>query len=81
MSAEIPAVRVRLIGRIVAAARGFERQGRNFDASSFLKCYFKGVAEEDLLARDPEYLAAVAMAQLAGRRTPSVGARRGLDSR
>ncbi len=62
MSAEIPAARVRLIGRIIAAARSMARKSSNSDSAAFLKRYFSGVAQEDLLARDPEYLAAVAMA-------------------
>ncbi|HTB68283.1 MAG TPA: hypothetical protein VK727_18830, partial [Steroidobacteraceae bacterium] len=62
MSVEIPAARVRLIGRIIAAARGMARRARNVDAAAYLRRYFSGVAEEDLLARDPAYLARVAMA-------------------
>jgi glutamate dehydrogenase len=62
MSAEIPAARVRLIGRIIAAARSMARKSSNGDGAAFLRRYFSGVAEGDLLARDPEYLARVAMA-------------------
>ena len=62
MSAEIPAARVRLIGRIVAAARSVARNSSNADRAAFLQRYFSGVAEEDLLARDPQYLARVAIA-------------------
>src|SRR5580698_1812120 len=62
MSAEIPAARVRLIGRIIAAARSVARKSSNVDGAAFLQRYFSGVAEEDLLARAPEYLARVAIA-------------------
>jgi glutamate dehydrogenase len=62
MSAEIPAARVRLIGRIIAAARGMARKFSKGEGAAFLRRYFSGVAEGDLLARDPEYLARVAMA-------------------
>jgi glutamate dehydrogenase len=58
MSAEIPAARVRLIKRIIIAAR----TAGDADTTSFLTRYFSGVAQEDLLARDPDYLARVAMA-------------------
>jgi glutamate dehydrogenase len=61
MSAEIPAARVRLIGRIIAAARSIARPSGIVDGATFLQHYFSGVAEEDLLAREPEYLARVAL--------------------
>jgi glutamate dehydrogenase len=62
MSAEIPAARVRLIDRIILAARGLTRKSSGTDSRSFLKTYFMGVAQEDLMARAPEYLARVALA-------------------
>jgi glutamate dehydrogenase len=62
MSAEIPAARVRLIDRIILAARGMTRNSSGTDSKSFLKSYFMGVAQEDLVARQPEYLAHVALA-------------------
>jgi len=62
MSVEIPAARVRLIGRIIAAARSVARKSSNVHGAAFLQRYFAGVAAEDLLARDPEYLARVALA-------------------
>ena len=62
MSAEIPAARVRLIDRIILAARGLTRKSSGTDSRSFLKTYFLGVAQEDLMARQPEYLARVALA-------------------
>jgi glutamate dehydrogenase len=62
MSAEIPAARVRLIGRIIAAARSLARKSGNGGGATFLQRYFAGVAEGDLLARDPQYLARIAMA-------------------
>jgi glutamate dehydrogenase len=62
MSAEIPAARVRLIDRIIAAARSVTRKPINTDTQHFLRQYFMGVAQEDLAARDPQYLARVALA-------------------
>jgi glutamate dehydrogenase len=62
MSAEIPAARVRLIKRIIIAARSLTRTAGDADTTSFLTRYFSGVAQEDLLARDPDYLARVALA-------------------
>lgn len=62
MPAEIPAARVRLIGRIIAAARSMARNSGDAGYAAFLQRYFSGVAEEDLLARDPQYLARAAMA-------------------
>ncbi|MFO7276224.1 MAG: NAD-glutamate dehydrogenase [Pseudomonadota bacterium] len=61
----IPAARIELIERIVAAAR---RAGRRSDNPNlrreFLRAYFRGVAEEDLRAREPEALASAALAHL-----------------
>ncbi len=62
MSAEIPAARVRIIERIVLAARGLTPRSSSADDAAFLKHYFQGVAQEDLLARRPEYLAGIALA-------------------
>jgi glutamate dehydrogenase len=62
MSAEIPAARVRLIDRIILAARGLTRKSSGGDVKPFLKTYFMGVAHEDLMTRTPEYLARVALA-------------------
>ncbi|HEV2700545.1 MAG TPA: NAD-glutamate dehydrogenase [Steroidobacteraceae bacterium] len=59
MSAEIPAARVRLIKRIIVAAAGLTGSADN---AAFLRCYFSGVAQEDLLARDASYLARLALA-------------------
>jgi glutamate dehydrogenase len=62
MSAEMPAARVRLIDRIILAARGLTRRSGGPDSLNFLRRYFMGVAQEDLVARRPEYLAQVALA-------------------
>jgi glutamate dehydrogenase len=62
MSAEIPAARVRLIERIIAAARNLSRKSSSAETAAFLKRYFSGVDQEDLAARSPEYLARVALA-------------------
>ena len=62
MPAEIPAARVRIIERIILAARRADAQSRQCRLRPFLKRYFRGVAQEDLLARRPDYLARVALA-------------------
>ncbi len=62
MSAEIPAARVRIIERIVLAAGGMTPRSSSADDAAFLKHYFQGVAQEDLLARRPDYLAGIALA-------------------
>ena len=63
MSAEIPAARVRLIGRIIVAARSMARKSSSTDGAAFLQALLhRASLQEDLLARDPEYLARVAMA-------------------
>ena len=55
MSAEIPAARVRLIDRIILAARGMTRKAGGTDSKSFLKSYFMGVAQEDLMAQKAHF--------------------------
>ena len=61
----IPARRVRLIERIVDAARALRpRAVRGIDVARLLRAYYHGLAEEDLAARDPRYLAAVALDHL-----------------
>ena len=62
MSGEIPAARVRIIERIVLAARAMTAKSGGAADAAFLKHYFQGVAQEDLLARRPEYLASIALA-------------------
>jgi glutamate dehydrogenase len=66
----IPAARVALIERIARAARG--GGGRARLTQGFLRSYFRGVAEEDLAAREPAHLAQAALAHLAlaARRVP-----------
>jgi glutamate dehydrogenase len=65
MSTDIPAARVRLIERIVLAARHALRGRRLAPLTErFLRAYYHGVAEEDLAARDASYLAAVALDHL-----------------
>ncbi len=65
----IPAVRVALIGRIARAAGGGAKKEL---AQRFLRAYFHGVAEEDLVERAPRHLAKAALAHLefAARRAP-----------
>jgi glutamate dehydrogenase len=57
MLGEVPATRLKLIDGIVKAA------GKKLSAAmeEFLRAYYRGVAEEDLREREPEYLAAVAL--------------------
>ncbi len=62
MPVEIPAARVRLIERIVLAARALTRNAGNTDYAPFLRRYFQGVAQQDLLGRPADYLARVALA-------------------
>src|SRR5690348_3933157 len=66
MTQHVPAERLRLIEKIVAAARRASRRQRLAPpAEEFLRAYYHGVAEEDLAARDPRYLASVALDHLA----------------
>ena len=65
MSGKIPAQRLALINAIVAAAR---RQGApqvRAQQTNVLRAYYRGVAEEDLAARTPDYLARLALSHLA----------------
>ena len=68
MLGKVPASRMRLIEAIVRAARrqlgGRERAVR----TSFLRRYYRGVADEDLVARDVADLAGAALAHYAGGR-------------
>ena len=65
MLGEVPAKRLRLIEQIVRAARALARGRRPTPLEeAFLRCYFRGVAEEDLAARDTRYLAAAALDHL-----------------
>jgi glutamate dehydrogenase len=62
MTSEIPAGRLRRIDRIVASARRLGGRRRLTPLEeSFLRAYYRGVAEEDLAAREPGYLAAAAL--------------------
>jgi glutamate dehydrogenase len=71
--ANIPAARIKLIERIVAAARtrvaGMTPQLRR----SFLRAYFRGVGEEDLSQREPAAFAAIALRHLEEGRTRAPG--------
>ena len=65
MSQNVPAERLRLIEKIVAAARGAAKPRRLTPlAEEFLRAYYHGVAEQDLAVRDPHYLASVALDHL-----------------
>ena len=63
MPADVPAARLRRIARIVAALRTLSPQPPA-RAAEFLRCYFRGVGEEDLAERTPAYLAGAALAHL-----------------
>ena len=65
MSTDIPGARLRLIERIVRAAHR-PGHGRRLPSPTeeFLRAYYHGVAEEDLAARDPGYLASAALDHL-----------------
>jgi glutamate dehydrogenase len=59
----IPAARLTLIERITRAAG--RRRARTRLTQGFLRTYFRGVAEDDLAAREPAHLARAALAHLA----------------
>ena len=68
MLGKVPASRLRLIEGIVRAARPRVKVADRGLCEAFLRRYFRGVADEDLIARGPEHLAAVALTQLAAAR-------------
>src|SRR5690606_12905407 len=60
----IPVARQKLIERIVGAARSRKRRDDLPSSDTFLREYFRGVAEEDLRAYSSAELAAAALAHL-----------------
>ena len=60
----IPAARQKLIERIVAAARTRKHRGDPLSPETFVRHYFRGVAEEDLNAYPSAELGAAALAHL-----------------
>ncbi len=64
MPVTIPAVRRKLIERIVTAARSRKLPREPLAAERFIRQYFRGVAEEDLAAYARSELAAAALAHL-----------------
>jgi glutamate dehydrogenase len=64
MSVVIPAVRRKLIERIVAATRSRKSVRTAISVEAFLRQYFRGVAEEDLSAHPSAEFAAAALAHL-----------------
>src|SRR5215469_16477437 len=65
MTQNVPAKRLRLIEKIVVAARRASKSRRLAPLTEdFLRAYYHGVAEEDLAARDPHYLALVVLDHL-----------------
>jgi glutamate dehydrogenase len=73
MLGKVPASRLRLIEGIVRAARRRVKAADRALCEAFLRRYFRGVADEDLIARGPEDLAAAALAQLAAARLRRAG--------
>ncbi|MBS0376396.1 MAG: NAD-glutamate dehydrogenase [Proteobacteria bacterium] len=68
MLGKVPASRLKLIERIVRAARGRLRAADRAVGEAFLRRYFRGVADEDLRARGSDDLAAAALLQFQGAR-------------
>ena len=68
MLGKVPASRLRLIEGIVRASRARLRPADRALGEAFLRRYYRGVADEDLIARGAEELAGAALAQLAGAR-------------
>jgi glutamate dehydrogenase len=68
MLGKVPASRLRLIAAIVRVARRRVKAADRALGEAFLRRYYRGVADEDLIARGPEHLAAVALTQLAAAR-------------
>ena len=64
MLGKIPAARLALIEKIVAHAVENLPKSKRTLASDFVRCFFRGVAEEDLRAHQPADLAAAALAHL-----------------
>jgi glutamate dehydrogenase len=64
MLGEVPASRLKLIEHIVEAARASHAGPLSASTRDFLRNYYRGVAEVDLAARSPRYLAAAALAHL-----------------
>ena len=73
MLGKVPASRLRLIEAIVRAARRRVGAAERGLSEAFLRRYFRGVADEDLLARGAEDLGAAALAQLAAARVRRPG--------
>ena len=69
MLGKVPASRLRLIEGIVRVARSHAKAADRTLTERFARRYFRGVADEDLVARGSEHLAAAALAHLAGART------------
>jgi glutamate dehydrogenase len=64
MQGNIPAARLKLIERIAARAAAKQKRVGKIGSSAFVSAYFRGVAEEDLSARDVADLAGAALAHL-----------------
>src|SRR5688572_5167500 len=76
MLGRVPETRIALIEKIAAATRRRADHKHAERALTFVRAYYRGVAEEDLAARDPAQLAAAALAHLEfGSRRPPEEAR------
>ena len=73
MLGKVPASRLRLIERIVRVARRSLPARDRTLAEAVLRRYFRGVADEDLVARGVEPLAAAALAHFSSARTRRAG--------
>jgi glutamate dehydrogenase len=73
MLGKVPASRLKLIEDIVRAARRRRHGGEPATTDTFLRRYFRGVAEEDLSARGAANLAGAALRHLAAGATRRAG--------
>ncbi len=64
MHGTIPAARKKLIEQIAAAARRARKRSDGVEAASFIRQYYRGVAEEDMAAYPRADLAALALGQM-----------------
>ena len=73
MLGKVPANRLRLIEGIVRAARRHTPASERALTDAFLRAYFRGVGDDDLVARGADELAGAALAHLAGGRIRRAG--------
>ena len=73
MLGKVPASRVRLIEAIIRAARGRGPAAERALRETFIRTYFRGVADEDLVTRGPADLAGAALTHFEGARNRRPG--------